>query len=46
MTICRGRVFATQRNCWRLDKKPHECTFDQLEIVPPHELATIFASGR
>ena len=31
---------------WRLDKKPQECTFDQLEIVPPHELTTIFASGR
>jgi hypothetical protein len=30
----------------RLDKKPQECTFDQLEIVPPHELTTIFASGR
>jgi ATP-dependent DNA ligase len=31
---------------WRLDKKPQECTFDQLEIVPPNELTTIFASGR
>ena len=31
---------------WRLDKKPQECTFNQLEIVPPHELTTIFASGR
>src|SRR5947207_2200853 len=31
---------------WRRDKKPQECTFDQLEIVPPHELTTIFASGR
>jgi ATP-dependent DNA ligase len=31
---------------WQLDKKPQECTFDQREIVPPHELTTIFASGR
>lgn len=30
---------------WRPDKKPNECTFDQLEVVPPHELATIFARG-
>jgi ATP-dependent DNA ligase len=28
---------------WRPDKPPRECTFDQLEIVPPHELARIFA---
>ena len=28
---------------WRPDKKPRECTFDQLEVVPPHELALIFA---
>src|SRR5919108_1269245 len=31
---------------WRPDKKPADCTYDQLEVVPPHELATIFASGR
>jgi ATP-dependent DNA ligase len=31
---------------WRPDKKPSDCTHDQLEIVPPHELATIFADGR
>jgi len=31
---------------WRTDKKPRLCTFDQLEVVPPHELALIFASGR
>ena len=31
---------------WRTDKKPRDCTYDQLEVVPPHELATIFASGR
>lgn len=31
---------------WRTDKKPSDCTFDQLEVVPPHELAAIFAKGR
>lgn len=27
---------------WRLDKTPRDCTFEQLEVVPPHELASIF----
>jgi ATP-dependent DNA ligase len=27
---------------WRTDKRPHECTFAQLEVVPPQELAEIF----
>ena len=31
---------------WRTDKKPTECTYAQLETVPPHELAAIFATGR
>jgi ATP-dependent DNA ligase len=31
---------------WRPDKRPHECTYAQLEVVPPHELARLFASGR
>ena len=31
---------------WRTDKKPSDCTYDQLEVVAPEELATIFASGR
>ena len=31
---------------WRTDKKPSDCTYAQLEVVPPHELETIFASGR
>jgi ATP-dependent DNA ligase len=31
---------------WRTDKKPPDCTFAQLEVVPPHELETIFAAGR
>jgi ATP-dependent DNA ligase len=31
---------------WRTDKPPAECTYAQLEVVPPHELAAIFATGR
>ena len=31
---------------WRTDKKPKDCTYDQLEIVPPEELAAIFAGDR
>ena len=31
---------------WRNDKRPADCTFDQLEVVPPQELASIFPSGR
>jgi len=31
---------------WRTDKKPSDCTYEQLEVVPPHELQTIFAGGR
>ena len=31
---------------WRTDKKPSDCTYAQLEIVPPQELAAIFASDR
>ena len=31
---------------WRDDKPPRECTFAQLEVVAPHELAAIFATGR
>ena len=31
---------------WRSDKKPEDCTFEQLEVVPPHELEDIFATGR
>jgi ATP-dependent DNA ligase len=29
---------------WRTDKRPRDCTFDQLEVVPPHELAAIFGT--
>src|ERR1700752_452531 len=31
---------------WRKDKKPTDCTYAQLEVVPPQELAAIFAGGR
>ena len=31
---------------WRDDKRPRDCTFEQLEVVPPHELKEIFAAGR
>ena len=31
---------------WRTDKRPKECTYAQLEVVPPQELAAIFAGGR
>lgn len=31
---------------WRTDKKPNDCTYEQLEVVPPQELSEIFGSGR
>jgi hypothetical protein len=31
---------------WRTDKQPSQCTYAQLEVVPPEELKTIFALGR
>jgi len=31
---------------WRQDKKPGDCTFEQLEVVPPEELREVFRSGR
>jgi ATP-dependent DNA ligase len=31
---------------WRTDKKPADCTYAQLEVVPPQELMTIFSTGR
>jgi len=30
---------------WRPDKRPGDCTYAQLEVVPPYELGQIFASG-
>jgi ATP-dependent DNA ligase len=31
---------------WRPDKRPQECTYDQLEVTTPFELAKVFTSGR
>ena len=31
---------------WRTDKKLTDCTYAQLEVVPPQELAAIFPQGR
>ncbi|HLW55653.1 MAG TPA: ATP-dependent DNA ligase [Candidatus Angelobacter sp.] len=31
---------------WRTDKKPADCTYAQLEVVPPQEIAAIFPHGR
>ena len=30
---------------WRTDKPPADCTYAQLEVAPPEELARVFASG-
>ncbi len=30
---------------WRTDKKPADCTYAQLEVVPPQELMEIFPTG-
>jgi ATP-dependent DNA ligase len=30
---------------WRVDKKPSECTYDQLEVVAPYELKQIFSGA-
>jgi ATP-dependent DNA ligase len=31
---------------WRQDKNPRDCTYAQLEVVPPQELMEIFPAGR
>jgi ATP-dependent DNA ligase len=31
---------------WRFDKKPEDCTYEQLEVVPPAELKAIFPQNR
>ena len=31
---------------WRTDKSPQDCTYAQLEVVPPQELMEIFRGGR
>jgi hypothetical protein len=28
---------------WRTDKKPRNCTYEQLEVIPPLDLKAIFA---
>jgi len=30
---------------WRTDKRPADCTYAQLEVVPPQELMAIFGAG-
>jgi ATP-dependent DNA ligase len=30
---------------WRTDKRPQDCTFDQIEETPPYELLEIFKGG-
>ncbi len=39
-----GRRFrhTAQFRRWRSDKRTSECTFGQLEVVPPQEIAAIF----
>ena len=31
---------------WRADKPPRDCTYEQLEITTPYELAKVFGAGR
>jgi len=31
---------------WRTEKDPRECTYAQLEVVPPQELKKVFAHSR
>jgi ATP-dependent DNA ligase len=42
-----GRRFrhTAQFRRWRTDRAPRDCTYAQLEVVAPHELAAIFAGG-
>jgi ATP-dependent DNA ligase len=30
---------------WRPDKRPGECSYEQLDVVPPYELERIFSQG-
>jgi ATP-dependent DNA ligase len=32
--------------CWRPDKPPEECRYDQLEVTKPYELEKVFGAGR
>jgi ATP-dependent DNA ligase len=31
---------------WRPDKRPDDCTYDQLEVTPPYELEKVFGAAR
>jgi ATP-dependent DNA ligase len=31
---------------WRQDKRPSDCTYDQLEVTTPYELEKVFGAGR
>ena len=31
---------------WRLDKRPEDCRYDQLEVTPAYELERVFGGGR
>ena len=31
---------------WRTDKRPKDCTYAQLEVVPAQELTAIFGDGK
>jgi ATP-dependent DNA ligase len=37
---------ATTFKRWRLDREPRSCTYDQLEVTVPEELAAVFGAGR
>ena len=43
-----GRRFRhiAQFRRWRFDKQPQDCIWEQLEVVPPHELSLIFGLTR
>ena len=30
--------------CWRLDKRPQDCRYDQLEVTPAYELERVFGA--
>ncbi len=30
---------------WRPDRSPDDCTYEQLDVTPPYELAKVFSSG-
>ena len=37
---------ATTFRRWRPDRDPASCTYAQLQVTPPHELAMVFGAGR